>query len=449
MRRLCLALLFVQASCAHAGPHDRAIRLPTARNDCGAASVRASSGPCAKHSPLVYALAFAQNQHGQPETTCDRAICRQLLAAIDHATRSVDFAVYGVRSQPAIIAALVAAQARGVRVRGVVDTENRDCTLFAYPDTSLLMNRLAAGSVVCDVGAGYGYIMHNKFFVFDVAQVWTGSTNLSDTESGGEYNSDVAMLITSPALAGIYTAEFEEMFAGSFHRRKRDNTEHVVDEFSDGTIIESYFSPSDHAAERAVIPLIERSAATLDVAMFYITDAAIAAALLAAQARGVRVRVVLDAGGAANKYSKHAQLCAAGIQVKIENWGGKSHSKWAVADAGVPESPAVLFGSMNWTAAGDSQNDENTLYVRSARVAVAFQREFERQWADLIGVPACVPVRAEATSHSRKRTRDEHSATVDERRSLTCHGRCETGAERDRSEFGNRSELDSRRPLLE
>jgi phosphatidylserine/phosphatidylglycerophosphate/cardiolipin synthase-like enzyme len=403
MRCLCLGLLLVQAGCAHVEVFDCAAGPSSARGDCASSTLGdcgAGRGHCAADSRFVYALAFAHNQHGKPESTCDRALCQQLLAAINHATRSVDFAVYGVRGQPTIIDALVAAQARGVRVRGVVDTENRDCTAFPYPDTSLLMSRLAAGSVVCDVGPGYSYIMHDKFFVFDATHVWTGSTNLSDSESGGEYNSDVAVLITSAALADIYTAEFEEMFAGQFHHRKSDNTAHVVDDFSDGTIIESYFSPSDHASDNAVIPLIGRAAATLDVAMFYFTDASIAAALLAARARGVRVRMVLDASGAANKYSKHMQLCAAGIQVKTENWGGKSHSKWAVADAGLPRSAAVLFGSMNWTAAGDSQNDENTLYVRSARLAAEFQREFERQWADLADTPACAAVRAKAAQAS-------------------------------------------------
>lgn len=59
--------------------------------------------------------------------------------------------------------------------------------------------------------------------------------------------------------------------------------------------------------------------------------------------------MVLDASGASNAYSKHGQLCSSGIPLKTENWGGKSHSKWAVADAGFA-SAAALFGSINWTA---------------------------------------------------------------------------------------------------
>ena len=44
---------------------------------------------------------------------------------------------------------------------------------------------------------------------------------------------------------------------------------------------------------------------------------------------------------------------------------------------------AVVFGSMNWTGAGDADNDENTLYVKNDGFADAFHAEFEREWADL------------------------------------------------------------------
>jgi hypothetical protein len=381
-----------------------------ARNDCASASfgacaapgLGASSGACQPSGAgsLSYGLGFTLNQHGQPETTCTRPICLQLLAAIEAAVSSIDFAVYGVRGQPAIISALVAAQTRGVRVRGVVDTENSDCSEFGYPDTPLLRQDLGADNVVCDVGPGFGYIMHDKFFVLDAAQVWTGSTNISDTELGGEYNSDVAVLIHSPELAAIYTTEFEEMFGGAFHKRKTDNTTHLLDDFSDGTTIESYFSPTDHAIANAVLPLIEHATSSLDIAMFYFTDAEIEAALEAARARGVQIRMVLDAGGASNKYSASPQLCAAGGTVKVENWGGKSHSKWAVADAALPAAATVLFGSMNWTVAGDEQNDENTLVIKNAALANTFEHEFERQWADLAEVPVCSSVAAESAQSS-------------------------------------------------
>jgi PLD-like domain len=286
-------------------------------------------------------------------------------------------------------------------VRGVVDSEDGNSTSFGYPDTPSLMTALEPGSVVCDTGGGYGYIMHNKFFVFDRAQVWTGSTNISDTELGGEYNSDVAVLLTSYRLAEIYEGEFEEMFSGLFHHRKADNTLHVIDSnhFTDGTVVGSYFSPTDGAIGHAVIPLIDAATQSLDVAMFYFTSQPIADAIVAARQRGVAVRMILDASGAANAYSKHSWLCDSDVPVRVENWGAKSHSKWAVADAGTPTS-AVVFGSMNWTSAGDSDNDENTLYVQNGAFAAAFAAEFEGQWSDLASVPVCSQVSAEGADSS-------------------------------------------------
>jgi phosphatidylserine/phosphatidylglycerophosphate/cardiolipin synthase-like enzyme len=373
---------------------------------CAAPNLGASAGTCAPGDfpeAFAYSIKFTTNQHGSPESTCNRPVCQELLSAIGGAEKSIDFAIYGMRAQSHIIDALVAAQNRGVVVRGVVDSENADCTAFGYSDTPSLIGALAAGSVHCDLGGGFSYIMHNKFFVFDGHKVWTGSTNLSDTELGGEYNSDVAAVLTSYKLAEIYRGEFEEMYsAGLFHKRKSDNTLHVIDgaHFIDGTIVKSYFSPTDHARDNAVIPLAQAATATLDIAMFYFTSAEIADAIRAAKERGVMVRMILDAGGAGNAYSKHADLCAAGIAVKTENWGSKSHSKWAVADAGRAGAAAVVFGSMNWTGAGDGDNDENTLYVKNDGLAATFHAEFERQWIDLGGVPVCTRVSAEGADSS-------------------------------------------------
>lgn len=343
---------------------------------------------------------FAQNQHGAPEAGCGRPLCSRLVGLIRGAQRSVDFAIYGVRNQDAVIDALVEAQVRGVRVRGVVDTEGERCDKFSYLDTGLLWQRLAEGSVTCDGGRGHSYIMHNKFFVFDEASVWTGSTNISDTELGGEYYADAAVLVHSGELARAYTREVEEMLAGRYHTQKQDDTAHHFGPFDDGTRLECYFSPSDQTLQRAVLPLIDAARETLDIAMFYFTEPNIANALLAAAERGVRVRMVLDAGGADNRYSRHPQLCAAGVPVKVENWGGKAHGKWAVADVALPERARVVVGSFNWTAAAEQHNDENTLLISSSSVAQQFAQEFERQWDDLSDDLICAKVEIEGPSSS-------------------------------------------------
>jgi phosphatidylserine/phosphatidylglycerophosphate/cardiolipin synthase-like enzyme len=365
---------------------------------CGGGPGSGDVGPL----PFAYRLDFTTNQRGAPEATCSRPACRNLISLIERSKKTIDFALYGIRAQDHVLRALAAAQKRGVRVRGVVDATDSSCSSFEYADTAALMQALSPDSVRCDAGPEAFAIMHNKFFVFDRQTVWTGSTNLSDTELGGEYNTDVAATIVSPELSAIYGRELEQLWSGRFHGAKTSAGGQVLDarHFADGTVIESYFSPSDHPIENAVLPLIEAATRTLDVAMFFFTSEVLADALLSAAARGVEVRVILDAEGAASRYSQHPRLCAQGIRLKIENWGGKSHAKWAVADAELASAASVVFGSMNWTKAGDGLNDENTLVVRNATFAESFAGEFEREWNLLARVPECTRLWAEGADSS-------------------------------------------------
>src|SRR5262245_22311146 len=94
---------------------------------------------CGEHCEgAVIEVLFAKNQYGALEPGCDRALCQRLRALIRSAEWSVDFAIYGIRNQNAVIDALVEAQVRGVRVRGVVDTEGELCDKFSYLNTNLL-----------------------------------------------------------------------------------------------------------------------------------------------------------------------------------------------------------------------------------------------------------------------------------------------------------------------
>ncbi len=306
-----------------------------------------------------------------PGDSGPKAMGAALIDAIDTAADSIDFALYGVDGSQAVIDALLAAVDRGVLVRGVVDSWASGC--YPYGKTLALAEALPAGAVVAD---RHDDIMHNKFFVFDGRWVWTGSANVSDTGLYLEYNSNVSILIDHPGLAQAYTTEFEEMFGGSFHNDKSDNTPHVFPPLADGTVIESYFGPTDDAETNAIVRLIDEALATLDVRMFYFTDYDIRDAILAAHQRGAAVRMIIDASAAANEYSQHQALRDAGIPVKVEDWGGKEHMKAAVAD-GI----AVVLGSQNWTGSGNTESDENTLYIKNSVLAESFTDDFELHWA--------------------------------------------------------------------
>jgi hypothetical protein len=224
-----------------------------------------------------------------------------------------------------------------------------------------------------------GDIMHNKFVVADSERVWTGSTNMSDSGTGG-YNANIVAVLHSPEVGAWYTEEFEQMYTqGRFHGEKERSTQRVKRaRIDDDTTVDVLFTPADDPIDRGVRPLIRDATERIDVAVFFLTHKQLTQDLIDAHRRGVAVRVIIDATGATNGYTKHEVLRQAGIPVKIESWGGKMHMKSAVIDG-----KAVVAGSMNWTSAGERSNDENTLIVRSAQHAALYQTAFDKLWRSI------------------------------------------------------------------
>ena len=363
------------------------------------------------NSPLVFS---------KPSNKSLSIAGKALVEKINESNRSIDFAIYGIRDQDEIIDALVLAKKRGVKIRGIVDKDIHDENY--YSSTERLIKII--GSIVtdhktdvetlamkknkpfnytpyCDAPNGYdgpvqcigyslndnqcivaahaskdelefkGDIMHNKFFIFDNKSLWTGSTNTSDSGTGG-YNANASLIIEDSELALVYKREFEDMYLHhKFHRNKRVL---YKSQYKKGDI-EIAFSPQSYTVERLVRPLIKNSTDYIDLPIFFLTHKKIAGDLIAAYQRGVKVRVILDATAATNGYSKHQILRAVGIPVKVENWGGKMHMKVAVIDG-----KHLIMGSMNWTSAGERSNDENTVIIHNAHYSNEMHNFFNNLW---------------------------------------------------------------------
>lgn len=289
-----------------------------------------------------------------------------LLGLIGDAQTSIDVAIYGLNRQ-SVVDALIAAHNGGVIVRVIGDNE------AAADDYAAAYQALidAGISLITDSGSA---IEHNKFFVIDGMIVWTGSTNLTDT--GFTLNANNSTIITDTTLADVYTIEFNEMWAGNFQKNKTDNTPHLFD--YNGTALESYFSPTDLPAF-AVWDALAKTEETVHAAMFFWTDDVLTERTIERIQDGVEVFAVWDQLGAGNAYSADEDLCRAGARVKIENFPGKLHHKFAVLDVN-GTNPAVVFGSYNWTDSGAYDNDENTLIVYDAALAQAYYAEWQRMY---------------------------------------------------------------------
>ncbi len=357
-----------------------------------------------------------------PKDQCIDEHCKALLGIIQGAKSKIEFGVYGFRDQSVIIDALVAAKNRGVKIRGVVDTDEEGVNYYASTEAVMQLiptihtdyesDRRARqnqrpynprfercerprgfdGPLQC-LGYDFGdkclmaqhasretidnaaAIMHHKFFVVDNRYVWAGSTNVSDSGTGG-YNSNLVTLIDSPQVASWYLEEFDQMYEkGRFHNEKQSRGPYRADFPQMATSVEVLFSPQDKPITNGVRPLIQGAKSRIDIGVFFLTHKHIAADLMEAHKRGVKVRVILDATAAKNGYTKHELLRAAGIPVKIENWGGKMHMKSAAIDG-----QYVITGSMNWTSAGEGGNDENTTIIKSEALTRKYEAYFQKIW---------------------------------------------------------------------
>lgn len=355
--------------------------------------------------------------------SCTNDICRSLLSVLGSAEKTIDFAVYGMRNQEHILEALLAAQDRGVEIRGVVDRDSegknyysstdawvaaigqvRDdsgsekdtstaeervyqdkcprpegrngplqCLVYDLGDSWILVEHASVDNFTSDEeGGASNLLMHNKFFIVDSEIVWTGSANISDTGTGG-YNTNVVALAYSPELAHIYEQEFNQMWSGKFHTEKGASERTTLRLGADS--VTAYFSPQDDAMLTVVVQAIAQAKETINASVFFLTDKRVTAELIAAHRRGVDVRIIIDATAAQNGYSKHEVLRLAGLPVKVETWGGKMHMKSVSIDH-----ERVIVGSMNWTGAGSKTNDENTLLIESKRLALEHDAFFEQLW---------------------------------------------------------------------
>ncbi len=393
------------------------------------AVAQTASATCSHPESRVSVITQSPLEATGPNPRCTTEMCEALKKLIDDAQTTIDFALYGVRGQKEIVQALIDAEKRGVRVRGVVDRDADGGSY--YSDTDYLQNILgdvrddraadiearkkyeykqrarekrdkdlrskpyckvpdddSLGPTQCFGGRGYaskkkinfrGNLMHNKFFVIDGRWVWTGSANVSDTGIGG-YNANTVIVIDSEEVADFYAGEFNQMFGGRYHRNKaRYKTQHLTAKVG-AQNLQLYFSPQSPAMSR-VLGLIHGAKESIDVMIFYLTHKEVAKELRFAQERGVRVRVILDATAAKNSYSKHEYLRNHDVKLKVESWGGKMHAKTAIID-----NKHIIIGSMNWTNAGERYNDENTIILLDASAkAACLTAFFNELWESIPG----------------------------------------------------------------
>lgn len=147
-----------------------------------------------------------------------------------------------------------------------------------------------------------------------------------------------------------------------------------------------------------LVGYLDRALVSIDLATFQFSDASIAAALLRAHARGVRVRLVMDADYVTQAASNLAMFDAVGIGHLADDANGQPssalmHDKFLVMDGEL-----VFTGSYNLTPSGATDDRQDVLVIHDALVAAAYTAHFEQMWGSTTATPDALV----AAFHNRK-----------------------------------------------
>ncbi len=306
----------------------------------------------------------------QPALTANLAdptggIPDHLAASFEAAQRTIDLAIYQF-DLPPLAEALVRAEARGVRVRVVTDSDSLDMDGL----------RTLAGAGVPVVPDSRQPLMHDKFAVIDGAVVWTGSMNY--TYSDAYRNDNNVIEIRSPELAENYTHEFERMFVSrQFGPHERVDTPHPALAIG-GAQVETYFAPDGQVAAH-INEALQGASRSIYFLAFAFTRRDFAHTLLDQAAAGLDVRGVFEGEQlAAGGDSVWNVLADGGMAEAIRKDGNprNMHDKVFIVDR-----DTVVTGSFNFSASAEDANDENALIIHDPAIAAAYYAQWERIWA--------------------------------------------------------------------
>ncbi|MGA7578888.1 MAG: phospholipase D family protein [Desulfobaccales bacterium] len=134
-----------------------------------------------------------------------------------------------------------------------------------------------------------------------------------------------------------------------------------------------YFSPQG-GCTKAVVAAVDQARSSLHIEAYLFTSQPILKAVIAAQNRGVKVEVILDAGEARDQYSVLRNLLAARVPTWLDAAYQIAHNKIIIIDG-----ETVITGSFNFTRSAEEYNAENLLVIRDPFLAARYEANFQEQ----------------------------------------------------------------------
>lgn len=330
------------------------------------------------------------------------ALANKLMNRIDAAQYTIDLCLYSLSGQVGddIAERLLAAKARGVRIRAIFETDNSNTNAIR----TVRNNMPAIVDNFDRINAGAG-LMHDKFVVIDGRDRtrdlddWVIMGSWNPTDPGTNDDAQNVVEIQDQALAVTYTREFEEMWGSDnetansntsrFGARKLDNTPHRF--IIGGVKMESYFSPSDQTTN-AIVKAARGARRSIYFATLTFTRDDLGRTMVDHHNAGVTVRGLMDNNS--DQGNEFAFLQAGGVDVLLKKgFSGLLHHKYMIVDVEdtAPDAaPAVVTGSHNWSNSAEFSNNENTLVIHSRAIALQYLQEWYKRYLESGGTGAIV-----------------------------------------------------------
>ena len=140
--------------------------------------------------------------------------------------------------------------------------------------------------------------------------------------------------------------------------------------------IETFFSP-DGGCTTAIVNTINTSTGSVLVLAYSFTSHEITRALVAAKARGVDVRVILDKSNLTDKHSDLPVLAQNGVPTWIDSQFQIAHDKVMLIDQTI-----TLTGSFNFSYSAEKENAENLLRITDPVTT----HTYIQRWGQLCGI---------------------------------------------------------------
>ncbi len=271
-------------------------------------------------------------------------------AFIDGAHDTLDVQMY-LFTVTAISDRIVAAKNRGVVVRVLLDPDEAG--------NANVRSRLTAAAVPTRNAPSIYNFSHAKYLVADGASALIMSANFNADAMTNERN--YGILDRDPAdltdLQAIFTMDWAAAGGESVQPADLSCTRLVV-------------SPNN--AKQRILDHVNSAQSTLEIEAMYVTDTGVQDAVVAAKARGVEIRVILE--GSMDNQTAIALFHSKGITVH-NSVGFYLHAKLVIADG------VSFIGSENFSVTSLTKNREvGVLLFEESQRAIP-RDQFEADWS--------------------------------------------------------------------